>query len=347
MTFNVNKLSWANICLIIIFYCVYYNRYYIYDYIQSNRYNTIIIEGTRTCLTSSYISRYDNIFSDKFRAIWFYVNNNLTNLNIKSVKELVTNSIIIDTDKVNSYANNNSYSYIVNQAEAFELFKDVYCKVTIINNDLQQDNKKNISTTEQNIYLTIYSKKYSLNHINNLINNLVKEHEKTIKNIRGDKLFIYSLISRSSNNDDGYCRDNKFSGWQEVEFSSNKNFNNLFFPHKKYLLNKIDFFSHNEKYYNNHGIPYTLGISLEGPPGTGKTSIIKSLANYLKRHLIIINMNKIKTNEELDQFFYESTYSNNNKQNSINFEDKIYVFEDIDCCIDIIKQRKKEKINKN
>ena len=82
---------------------------------------------------------------------------------------------------------------------------------------------------------------------------------------------------------------------------------------------------------------------LDGNPGTGKTSVIKCLANYLNRHLIVINMNKIKTNSELNNCFFENTYSNKNKDGSISFRDKIYVLEDIDCCIDIVKERNNKK----
>ena len=50
-------------------------------------------------------------------------------------------------------------------------------------------------------------------------------------------------------------------------------------------------------------------------------------------------MNKIKTNQNLSEIFNESTYNKLNKENSINWKDKILLFEDIDCNIDIIKNR--------
>ena len=52
-------------------------------------------------------------------------------------------------------------------------------------------------------------------------------------------------------------------------------------------------------------------------------------------------MNKIKTNQDLDDCFYENTYSYKNQNGSIGFKEKIYVIEDIDCCLDIVKNRNK------
>jgi chaperone BCS1 len=36
-----------------------------------------------------------------------------------------------------------------------------------------------------------------------------------------------------------------------------------------------------------------------GPPGTGKTSFIKALANHTGRHIVSIPLARIDTNEEL------------------------------------------------
>ena len=51
-------------------------------------------------------------------------------------------------------------------------------------------------------------------------------------------------------------------------------------------LKKYYSIEHNKEWYETEGHPYTLGIGLSGPPGTGKTSIIKCIANKLNRHLI-------------------------------------------------------------
>ena len=85
-----------------------------------------------------------------------------------------------------------------------------------------------------------------------------------------------------------------------------------------------------------------MGIGLHGPPGTGKTSVIKCIANKLNRHIIVIPLNKIKTQREFSEYFFERYYSRNNVQ-EIGFDDKIIVFEDIDCMSDIVKKRELSK----
>jgi len=119
----------------------------------------------------------------------------------------------------------------------------------------------------------------------------------------------------------------------------------MFFDEKDKLIQKIDFFENNPQWYEHVGSPWTLGIGLSGPPGTGKTSIIKSIANKLKRHLIIIPLQKIKTVNDLANCFFEEKYNNNNKDDSITFNKKIIVFEDIDCMTEIVNQRNSNNSN--
>ena len=59
----------------------------------------------------------------------------------------------------------------------------------------------------------------------------------------------------------------------------------------------------------------------------------------LKRHLIVIPFNKIKTQRELSQYYFESQYNKNNRPNSINFDNKIIVLDDLDCMSDLVHSR--------
>lgn len=78
---------------------------------------------------------------------------------------------------------------------------------------------------------------------------------------------------------------------------------------------------------------YNLGFLLHGRPGTGKTSFIKALSNYLNRDLHIINMRKIKTAHSFEELF------DTNENGS--YDKKIFVFEEFDCVQGLFNREEK------
>lgn len=61
----------------------------------------------------------------------------------------------------------------------------------------------------------------------------------------------------------------------------------------KDLINTVEDFHNSEEKYRNLGIPYRLGILLEGPPGSGKTSIVQALASYFKLRIYYVNLGQL------------------------------------------------------
>lgn len=56
------------------------------------------------------------------------------------------------------------------------------------------------------------------------------------------------------------------------------------------LLHHISWFKRSKSYFRKHGLTYKTAILLKGPPGTGKTSISRAVANYLNYNMFILNM---------------------------------------------------------
>lgn len=300
--------------------------------------NILIIEGKKCCSVSEYGGRLNSssIFSDRFKAVWNeIVNNTNKNSTIKEIKEYYM-----------SFDEDNSDLYIVSQKNKFILNADldIYGCTVLQTEDCNDKNSK-VSSKIDKITIKLYSYKTSLDDLKNYVEKLKNNYLSKIEKSRSQKRFIYTLYKTKCDEDS----NNSYQCWNEQTFESNRIFNNIFFEQKEDVKNKISFYLNNKNWYDEKGIPYTLGIGLSGPPGTGKTSFIKCLANWTNRNIVIISLKLIKTKRQLEEFFYEDRYNYNNKKNSIGFDKKIIVIEDIDCATDIVlnrEEKNKKKVQK-
>ena len=264
-------------------------------------------------------------YSDGFNAILDYIIKNIENTeNIKEIKELHSN-----------YKETVS-QFIVSQTNEFSIDKNIFINIIYKKEDCEGSDKRSFQI--ENINIEIFSYEYTLPELKLYFDKILSNYKISIQTGRFNKKFIYNVEKIFLKEDE--CH---FNRWREDEYISNRTFDNLFFEKKQEILKKIDFFVDNKRWYDDKGIPYNLGIGLHGPPGTGKTSFIKALANKTKRDIIIIPLKMIKTVTQLKTIFFEDTYSRLNVAGSRSFDQKIIVFEDIDCIGDIVKKRKKEE----
>jgi hypothetical protein len=83
--------------------------------------------------------------------------------------------------------------------------------------------------------------------------------------------------------------------YTKTKFVTTRTFENVFFEQRKQVRDRVQFFLEHRDWYEKKGIPYTLGFMFHGPPGTGKTSSIKAIANAGRRHIINIQLSEVKT----------------------------------------------------
>jgi mitochondrial chaperone BCS1 len=100
---------------------------------------------------------------------------------------------------------------------------------------------------------------------------------------------------------------------------------------KHEIMDDLQLFLQSEDWYNCRDIPYTRGYLFYGSPGTGKTSMIKGISTFCRRHIHYMMLNDIKDDHELIELMKQ-----------INYRETILVIEDIDCTIDAIKNRKSQ-----
>ena len=313
-----------------------FNYEYIIHYFTKK--NVVEYEGKISCNTNHYDHQIHQTtsFSDCFKALWNHIIENVKdNKTIHSIKE--------HTMTTKMYSNKEDKGiYMVNQPDKFLISEklQIYAYTFIDSENSEKGEKTtskntNIHKTDR-IIIQLYSYISDIETIKQFVDNITLQYISSIEKMREDKKFIYTLTNIK-------YEDSPCERWSEVVFASTRSFSNLFFDRKQITMEKVNHFLKNKDWYYNKGIPYSLGIGIHGPPGTGKTSFVKALANYTGRNIICISLKLIKTKKQLDNIFFEDRYNGDNKKNSITFDKKIIVFEDIDCIGDIVLDREKKK----
>lgn len=311
---------------------------YILNFIENN--NLLRFFKKKNNIISIYITSHEVllvrgcmpmtkiVYSEEFLSIIYYLNKN--NIKVKSKTEVLSFSWESSFNYIDRELGN-SYIKVPLGNEEFLIFTDingipVYCKIEDLEISTEESNdksnndksKKDINNSKRKkfiITLFIKSKdETKIQVIESFIEKCKNDYTKFMnKKLYEKNQYIFEYINIEK--EDGISK----LIFKEHELINNKDLNkNIFFEGKNNLINYIkpfvynsdlddDYISKDEEKYIRCGFTFKAGILFYGTPGCGKTSTIKAILNYTKRHAIIINLSKIKTNEELETVFRNRT----------------------------------------
>ena len=111
--------------------------------------------------------------------------------------------------------------------------------------------------------------------------------------------------------------------WDSIHVKSNTRLCNTILSAnvQETLVNDVKVFMNSEAWYNDKGMPYKRGWVLIGPPGTGKTSVIKALAAEYKLPVFTVDFGIVTTNMQFTGLMKEINHHTNNKPYIVAFED--------------------------
>ncbi|KAM7470794.1 hypothetical protein LguiA_008977 [Lonicera macranthoides] len=99
---------------------------------------------------------------------------------------------------------------------------------------------------------------------------------------------------------------------------------------KREIIEDLETFVNRRDFFRRVGKAWKRGYLSYGPPGTGKSSLIATMANYLKIDIYDLELTYIHANSELRRLLIRTTNSS------------IIVVEDIDCSLNLDDNRKEE-----
>jgi SpoVK/Ycf46/Vps4 family AAA+-type ATPase len=281
--------------------------------------------------------------SDAFKAIMLNIRENIKKNNISGLNCL--REFCGDQDEHYWDSDYNSKSidetikdiiYLIDQDDKFtinnEETSNLYFQMNSSSEEQTEgEDKKRVG--KHTIYtLSICSDTEDLDYIQKYINITLDNYLKKVNEKVNTSQFVFVYEGMNTDNDTIFTT---------YPFHTTCNIDTIYFEGKNEIMKQIDFFRDNKSWYEKYGKPYTLGICSYGKPGCGKTSFEKALAKYLNRHLIIVDISKIKTQKEADQIFFSEKINGKD----IPYDKRIYIFPDIDAMDSVMSRENKDKEN--
>eukprot|EP01084_Bolivina_argentea_P104658 187400_1 len=248
----------------------------------------------------------------------------------KSVKEFNSTQAKDEVKTIRSIATQRFYDnktrqyrlqshWLPDQMSPFLVDENIYVKL----HSSSLSSKDGAETTAIDEYTLMVYTHLGLKYLLNYHDSLLEKFEMKLKSKFESQPHIFELES--------YDEKTKKLRWTFNEFTSSRKMDHVWFDEKNSFINAYKNFLFNKASYDKRGDPYTFSMLLYGPPGCGKTSLLKALINYdvdrnVTSHLFVIPFSKVETNDIFKKVMLEKDVNGTR----IPMNQRIYVFEDFD-----------------
>jgi hypothetical protein len=232
-----------------------------------------------------------------------------------------------------------NHDYLPNEFEPVCLDNDVYFELM----DL-----KVTDGAPEVIKFKLYCYEHDVQHLQTFVDTCNADYERRMANKLGAHRYYFDqMVQTKTKGSVQNPLPSTHLVYTKTKFVTTRTFENVFFEQRKQVRDRVKFFLEHRDWYEKKGIPYTLGFMFHGPPGTGKTSSIKAIANAGRRHIINIQLSEIKTKQQLQHLFFNDEIHVFNGANTekyiIPVAERLYVIEDIDAMGDVVLRREWKK----
>lgn len=231
------------------------------------------------------------------------------------------------------------HDYLPNEFEPIMIEPDIYFQLL--------DLRHSEGQVEQ-LKFKLFCYDHEVQYLQSFVDKCNAAYERRMKNKLGSDLYFFDMVTSSKNK---RSTQNPLPTshilYTQHKFHTTRTFDNVFFEQRQKVKNHVQFFLTRKDWYENKGIPYTLGFMFHGDPGCGKTSTVKAIANTAHRHVINIQLSEIKSKAQLRHLFFNDeihVYNGTNTERyTIPIHERLYLIEDIDAMGDAVLERKWKK----